>query len=65
MLGDVRLSTTHGVRDEMMIEESRDVKFIERQVAVLGTQRHDINNHSLGSATAAGAVVGVITPAAG
>ena len=37
------------------------MKFIERQVAVLGTQRHDIVNHSLGSATAAGAVVGLIT----
>ena len=61
LFGDLRLSTTHGVRDEMMIEESRDVKFIERQVAVLGTQRHDIVNHSLGDADNAGAVVGLIT----
>jgi hypothetical protein len=30
-------------------------------VAVLGTQRHAVNNHSLGNATDAGAVVGVIT----
>ena len=61
LFGDLRLSTTHGVREQMTIEESRDVKFMERQVAVLGTQRHDISNHSLGDATNAGAVVGLIT----
>jgi len=61
LFGDLRLSTTHGVREQMTIEESRDVKFMERQIAVLGTQRHDINNHSLGDADNAGAVVGLIT----
>jgi len=61
LFGDLRRSSTHGVREQMTIEESRDVKFIERQIAVLGTQRHDINNHSLGDADTAGAVVGLIT----
>jgi len=61
LFGDLRQSSTHGVREQMTIEESRDVKFIERQIAVLGTQRHDINNHSLGDADTAGAVVGLIT----
>ncbi len=63
LFGDLRQSSTHGVREQMTIEESRDVKFIERQIAVLGTQRHDISNHSLGGAETAGAVVGLITAA--
>jgi len=61
LFGDLRQSSTHGAREQMTIEESRDVKFIERQIAVLGTQRRDINNHSLGDADTAGAVVGLIT----
>jgi HK97 family phage major capsid protein len=61
LFGDLRLSSTHGVREQLTIDQSGDVKFIERQVAVLGTQRHAVNNHSLGNATDAGAVVGVIT----
>jgi len=64
LFGDLRRSSTYGRRKELMIEESRDAKFIERQVAVLGTQRLDINNHSLGDATNAGPVVGLVTPAA-
>jgi len=64
LFGDLKLSSTLGRRQELTIDESRDVKFIERQVAVLGTQRHAINNHSLGDATNAGPVVGLITPAA-
>lgn len=62
--GDLRLSSTHGVRKELTIEQSNDVRFIERQVAVLGTQRHAVANHSLGTATEAGPIVGLITPAA-
>lgn len=64
LFGDLKLSSTHGRRQELTIDQSRDVKFIERQVAVLGTQRHAINNHSLGDAANAGPVVGLITPAA-
>jgi len=64
LYGDLRKSSTHGRRKELTIDRSMDVKFIERQVAVLGTQRHAINNHSLGTASAAGPIVGLITPAA-
>ncbi len=64
LLGDLRFSSTHGKRKELMIEESRDVKFIERQVAVLGTQRHAISNHSLGDSANAGPLVGLITASA-
>lgn len=61
IFGDLRLSSTHGSRQELTVEQSMDVKFIERQVAVLGTQRHAIANHSLGDAENAGPVVGLIT----
>lgn len=64
LYGDLRLSSTHGRRRNLLIEQSTEVKFIERQVAVLGTQRHAIANHSLGDADNAGPVVGLITPAA-
>lgn len=63
LYGDLRLSSTHGVRKELTIEQDTSVKFIERQVAVLGTQRHAINNHTLGDATTAGPMVGLITAA--
>jgi len=64
LFGDLRMSSTYGRRKELTIDRSTEVKFIERQVAVLGTQRHAINNHSLGDATNAGPVVGLITAAA-
>jgi len=65
LFGDLKLSSTHGQRQQLTIEQSTDVKFIERQVAVLGTQRHAIANHTLGDATNAGPMVGLITqPAA-
>lgn len=64
LYGDLRLSSTHGVRKNLTIEQDGSVKFIERQVAVLGTQRHAINNHTLGDSTTAGPMVGLITAAA-
>jgi len=64
MFGDLKLSSAHGVRENLTIDQSNDVKFIERQVAVLGTQRHAVNNHSLGDENDAGPVVGIITAAA-
>lgn len=62
LFGDVRLSSTHGRRRELFVEQSTQARFIERQVAVLGTQRHAINNHTLGDAETAGPVVGLLTP---
>lgn len=64
LYGDLRLSSTHGRRKDMMIKHSQDVKFLEDQTAVLGIQRHAIDNHSLGDANTAGPVLGLITPAA-
>jgi hypothetical protein len=63
LFGDLRLSSTHGRRKDVMVESSTDVKFLERQIAVLGTQRHAVANHSLGDATSAGPVVGLVTQA--
>lgn len=60
LYGDIRLSSTHGKRAELKIDESKHVKFLERQTAVLGTQRHAVANHTLGDATNAGPVVGLI-----
>jgi len=64
LYGDLRLSSTLGRRQDLTVEESRDARFEQRQVAVLGTQRVAINNHSLGDATTPGPMVGLITPAA-
>jgi HK97 family phage major capsid protein len=62
--GDLRMAATHGVREDLKIEEDRSVNFKERQVAVLATQRQDISIHSIGDASNAGPVVGLITAAA-
>lgn len=64
LFGDLRLAADHGTRKDLMVETSNDVKFIERQTAVLGTQRHAISVHSLGDDTNAGAMVGMVTQVA-
>jgi HK97 family phage major capsid protein len=61
LFGDLSLSSTWGNRKNLEVMENRSVKFIERQVAVLGTQRIAIANHTLGDATNPGPVVGLIT----
>lgn len=63
VLGDLRLSSTHGRRKDLTVERSTDFKFTSRQVAVLATQRHAVANHTLGTATEAGPMVGLITAA--
>jgi len=61
LFGDLRLSSTHGTRQQLTIDHDTSVKFLERQVAVLGTRRHAISNHSLGDADNAGPIVGLVT----
>lgn len=63
LFGDLRMSSTHGRRKDLTIDRSNDVKFLSRQVALLATQRHAITNHTLGDATTAGPMVGLITAA--
>jgi HK97 family phage major capsid protein len=63
--GDIGLSSTHGSRQQLTIETSREAYFTSKEIGVLATARHAINNHTLGDATTPGPVVGIITPAAG
>lgn len=64
LFGDMRLASTHGTRKDVEIVESHHANFLTKQVAVMGSQRHDVNHHSLGDANTAGPMVGLITPAA-
>lgn len=61
LFGDLSQAATVGRRRDVTIEESRDYKFAERQLSVLGTRRVAINVHDVGDATDAGPVVGLIT----
>jgi len=63
ILGDLRQAATVGRRRGLAVEESREYKFAERQVTVLGTQRVAVNVHDVGDATNAGPVAGLITAA--
>ena len=64
LFGTLRMSSTHGVRKDLIIERSLEAKFLQRQVAVMATQRHAVQNHTLGTAAKAGPMVGLITAAA-
>lgn len=59
LFGDLSLSSTFGDRREMRISVSDQVYWANDQVGVKGTERFDINNHDLGTATEAGPVVGL------
>ncbi len=65
LIGDIYQSSTLGRRQALMIEQSREALFTQREIAVLGTGRWSINNHSLGDAATPGPVIGVMTKAAG
>jgi len=61
LCGDLRRSSTVGQRRMISVDSDRSYKFAERQVSILGHRRLAINNHDLGTATAAGPVCGLIT----
>lgn len=69
LLGDLSLAAMFGDRRQLSLAYSTDYKFAEDQLAIRGTQRIDINVHSVGNADAtaanrvAGPVVGLITAA--
>ena len=46
------------------MDQSTEAEFAKRQVVVLGVRRVAVNVHDVGSAEAAGPVVGLITAAA-
>jgi len=64
LFGDMSMSSMNGVRGELAVDTSNDVKFIERQTAMLGVQRRAIAHHNLGNASSAGAIIGLMTAAA-
>ena len=64
LLGNFQQGTTFGDRRLLSLALSSEYKFAEDQLAIRGTQRFDINVHDVGSTTAAGPIVGLITAAA-
>jgi len=69
LFGDFSLAAKFGDRRAQTVEFSRDATidsvsmFETDQVAVKGTERFDMNVHDVGTATAAGPVVGLISAA--
>lgn len=61
LLGNFRLGTTFGDRRMLTLALSSDYKFAEDQLAIRGTERFDINIHDVGSTSATGPIVGLIT----
>jgi HK97 family phage major capsid protein len=62
-LGDYEMAGILGDRRQLTIKYSDEYKFAEDQLAIRGTQRIDINWHSVGSTGVAGPVVGLIMAA--
>ncbi len=66
LYGDIRLAATVGRRRVMQVRQSREYKFAEDQVTVLGIQRVAVNVHDVGvSATEATAIGGTAYAMAG
>lgn len=63
LYGDMARAATYGDRRRMNVESSREYKFAERQVTVLGINRCAISIEDLGTDTEAGPIVGLITQA--
>lgn len=62
--GDLRMATVMGNRRGMSVMLSDQRYFEFDQIGIKGTQRFDINVHSVGTATEAGAIVQLNTPGA-
>ena len=61
LCGELRQAATVGTRRAISVDTSREFEFAKRQLTVLGHRRMAINAHSLGDATDAGPMVGLIT----
>lgn len=57
--GDLSLASTFGMRRQMQIATSTEVKFVEDQIAIRGTERVAITVHEGTAATPVGPVVGL------
>ena len=63
LYGDMARCATYGDRRMMNIESSREPRFEQRQITVLGINRCAISIEDLGTATEAGPMIGLITAA--
>lgn len=61
--GDLRMAGAIGTRRGLSLMQSDQRYFELDQLAIKGTQRFDINVHERGTATVAGAMIGLKTPA--
>lgn len=57
--GDLAMASSYGSRRMLGVASSTERYFEYRQVAIQGVERFDINNHDLGTTTAAGPIVGL------
>jgi HK97 family phage major capsid protein len=57
LFGDLTKSSTFGDRRQTTISVSDQVYWANDQVGIKGTERFDIVNHDIGTATVAGPVV--------
>lgn len=64
LYGDMARCATLGMRREIGVEESREYKFAERQVTVLGLVRPAISIEDVGDDENAGPMIGLITASA-
>lgn len=58
LFGNWKMGAALGDRRKLTIETSGHVKFLERQLAIMGTERISINNFGVGDTTSAGPIVG-------
>jgi HK97 family phage major capsid protein len=64
VLGDLRMGARFGDRRQMTLSSTDQRYWDEDQVAIKATERFDINIHSKGTASAAGAIMVLRTPGA-
>jgi len=59
LYGNWKLGAALGDRRKLTVEQSTEVKFLERQRVIMGTERISINNHGVGDTTSAGPICGL------
>ena len=60
--GDLRMGALLGTRTGLSVAVDESLYFASNRIAVRGWQRNAVNIHSRGTATAAGAIIGLTTP---
>lgn len=61
--GDLRMGAILGRRRGLTVKADASFYFTSDQLAILATQRYDINVHDVGTASAAGSIIALKTPA--